>query len=126
MPVGQDAADIAALSGLTLLGAVATVVGPRCHLAATHRPAGEDFNFTPRGELPDEFLFRPLRHEPFADDVAVIGDEAVHAKFGDAFWQQLADAMSSYFCKSEFTPGLIHGVQKASELLAEHFPRHHR
>ncbi len=60
---------------------------------------------------------------PRAHKFAVIGDEAVHAKCGDEFWRQLADAMSGYFRKSEFTPGIIHGVQKAGELLAEHFPR---
>jgi uncharacterized membrane protein len=60
---------------------------------------------------------------PRARKFAVIGDEAVHAKCGDAFWRQLADAMSGYFRKSEFTPGIIHGVQKAGDLLAEHFPR---
>ena len=61
---------------------------------------------------------------PRAHKFAVIGDEAVHAKCGDDFWQQLADAMAGFFRKSEFTPGIIHGVQKAGELLAEHFPRH--
>jgi len=60
---------------------------------------------------------------PRAHKFAVIGDEAVHAKCGDEFWRQLADAMAGYFRKSEFTPGIIHGVQKAGELLAEHFPR---
>ena len=53
---------------------------------------------------------------------AVIGDEGVHAKCGDEFWRKLADAMSGYFRKGEFTPGIIHGVQKAGDLLAEHFP----
>ena len=61
---------------------------------------------------------------PRAHKFAVIGDEAVHAKCGDEFWRQLADAMAGYFRKSEFTPGIIHGLQKAGELLAEHFPRH--
>jgi uncharacterized membrane protein len=53
---------------------------------------------------------------------AVIGDEGVHAKCGDEFWRELAKAMTDYFRKSEFTEGLIHGVRKAGELLAEHFP----
>ncbi len=61
---------------------------------------------------------------PRSHQFAVIGDEAVHAKCGNEFWRQLADAMSGYFRKSEFTPGIIHGVQKAGEILAEHFPRH--
>jgi uncharacterized membrane protein len=60
---------------------------------------------------------------PRAHKFAVIGDEAVHAKCGDEFWRKLADAMTGYFRKSEFTPGIIHGVQKAGDLLAEHFPR---
>ena len=63
---------------------------------------------------------------PRAHKFAVIGDEAVHAKCGDAFWRQLADAMAGYFRKSEFTPGIVHGVQKAGELLAKHFPRHRK
>lgn len=60
---------------------------------------------------------------PCAHKFAVIGDENIHAKCGDEFWRALADAMAGYFRKSEFTAGIIHGVQKAGELLAEHFPR---
>jgi uncharacterized membrane protein len=54
---------------------------------------------------------------------AVIGDTGVHAKCGDVFWLELAKAMTDYFRKSEFDEGIIHGVKKAGELLAEHFPR---
>ena len=54
---------------------------------------------------------------------AVIGDAGVHAKCGDAFWQELAQAMTDYFRKSEFAEGLAHGIRKAGELLAQHFPR---
>jgi len=54
---------------------------------------------------------------------AVIGDEGVHAKCGDEFWRELAKTMTEYFRKSEFTEGVIHGVRKAGELLAKHFPR---
>lgn len=60
---------------------------------------------------------------PRTHKFAVIGDEGVHAKCGDEFWRKLADTMTGYFRKSEFTQGIIHGVQKAGELLAEHFPR---
>jgi uncharacterized membrane protein len=54
---------------------------------------------------------------------AVIGDAGVHAKCGDGFWRELAQAMTDYFRKSEFNEGISHGVAKAGELLAEHFPR---
>ena len=63
---------------------------------------------------------------PRTHKFAVIGDAAVHAKCGEEFWRQLADAMTGYFRKSEFMPGIVHGVQKAGELLAEHFPRHRK
>ena len=62
---------------------------------------------------------------PRTHKFAVVGDAAVHAKCGDEFWRKLAEAMTGYFRKSEFTPGIIHGVQKAGDLLAEHFPRQH-
>lgn len=60
---------------------------------------------------------------PRAHKFAVIGDKAVHEKCGDEFWRELAEAMSVYFRKSEFTEGIIHGIKKAGELLAEHFPK---
>jgi uncharacterized membrane protein len=60
---------------------------------------------------------------PRAHKFAVFGDEAVHAQCGDSFWRALAGAMEGHFRRSEFTPGIIHGVQKAGELLAQHFPR---
>jgi len=59
---------------------------------------------------------------PKAHKFAVIGDEAVHQKCGDVFWQTLAAEMSGHFKKSDFTEGILHGVRKAGELLAAHFP----
>ncbi len=60
---------------------------------------------------------------PRARKFAVIGDEAVHKRCGDEFWQSLAAEMSGHFKKSEFTQAILHGVHKAGELLAQHFPR---
>jgi uncharacterized membrane protein len=60
---------------------------------------------------------------PRSRKFAVIGDAGVHAKCGDVFWQELAQAMTDYFRRSEFAEGLAHGIRKAGELLAEHFPR---
>ena len=61
---------------------------------------------------------------PKAHKFAVIGDEAVHQKCGDVFWQALAAEMSGHFKKSDFTEGILHVVRKGGELLAAHFPRH--
>jgi uncharacterized membrane protein len=54
---------------------------------------------------------------------AVIGDQGVHEKCGDAFWTELADAMSGHFQRGDFTAGLTYGINQAGELLAHHFPR---
>lgn len=60
---------------------------------------------------------------PHARKFAVIGDSGVHERCGDGFWQALAAEMTGHFKKGEFTGGLIHAINKAGELLAEHFPR---
>ena len=59
---------------------------------------------------------------PRSRTFAVIGDTGVHEKCGDSFWRELADAMSEYFKRGDFTAGLVHGIERAGALLAEHFP----
>ena len=59
---------------------------------------------------------------PRAQKFAVIGDAGIHQHCGDDFWQALAAEMSGHFRKSEFSEGLLHGIRKAGELLATHFP----
>lgn len=59
---------------------------------------------------------------PESQNFAVVGDEAVHAKCGDAFWQEVADEMSGQFRKGKFTEGIVHGIRTAGKLLVEHFP----
>ena len=53
---------------------------------------------------------------------AIIGDAGVHARCGDTFWRELAEEMAAHFRRSEFTTGIVHGIRKAGELLAQHFP----
>lgn len=60
---------------------------------------------------------------PRSHKFAVVGDTGVHTRCGEVFWTTLAKEMSGHFKKSEFTKGIVHGVQKAGELLAQHFPR---
>jgi uncharacterized membrane protein len=54
---------------------------------------------------------------------AVIGDEAVHALCGPGFWEETARAVGEFFRRGEFTDGLLAGIERASDLLAVHFPR---
>ena len=60
---------------------------------------------------------------PGSRKFAVIGDQGVHVRCGDAFWQELAGAMTKHFRTGEFTDGIVQGIKHAGELLAEHFPR---
>lgn len=60
---------------------------------------------------------------PRSRTFAVIGDRGVHEKCGDTFWTELAAAMTEHFKRGDFTAGLVHGIDRAGALLAEHFPR---
>lgn len=60
---------------------------------------------------------------PRSHTFAVIGDAGVHEKCGDAFWRELADAMTELFRHGDFTAGLCLAIERAGALLAEHFPR---
>jgi uncharacterized membrane protein len=53
----------------------------------------------------------------------VLGDSGIHEKVGDAFWKETAAAVEEHFRRSEFTEGLVHGIARAGDLLAAHFPR---
>lgn len=53
---------------------------------------------------------------------AVVGDEGIHAKVGQDFWDDLAKCLSEYFRRAEFTEGLVRGITLIGERLAEHFP----
>lgn len=60
---------------------------------------------------------------PASHAFAVIGDKGVHEKCGEAFWRELADAMSARFKAGDFTAGLVLAIERAGDLLAQHFPR---
>ena len=53
----------------------------------------------------------------------ILGDSGVHEKCGDEFWTQVAEQIESHFRRGEFTEGIVHGITRAGELLAEHFPK---
>lgn len=52
----------------------------------------------------------------------VLGDEGIHAKMGQDFWDKIAGAMADRFHEGEFSAGLIGGIEAAAEGLAAHFP----
>ncbi len=54
---------------------------------------------------------------------AVVGDEGVHEKCGEKFWQELVARMREHFLREDFTEALLEAVEAAGALLAKHFPR---
>jgi uncharacterized membrane protein len=60
---------------------------------------------------------------PRARKFAVIGDEGVHQKCGDQFWQQLVERMRVHFQSDNFTDALVEAIEEAGKLLAQHFPK---
>jgi uncharacterized membrane protein len=113
----------------------------RAIAAADRKTSGEIRVFLQRGKITDpmaaarakfEKLGMTRTHErngvlifvaPRTQKFAVIGDEGVHAKCGEAFWQQLIDAMQAHFKAENFTDALVHAVAEAGKLLAQYFPR---
>jgi len=54
--------------------------------------------------------------------VAVIGDEGIHAKLGDTYWQDVLKIILEHFKQDRFCDGLCAGVERLGEQLREHFP----
>ncbi|MGZ5504399.1 MAG: TPM domain-containing protein, partial [Chthoniobacterales bacterium] len=110
--------------------------------AAETKTSGEIRVFIQRGEVAEDPLVFATRkfHKlgmtktaernavlilvaPRAQKFAVVGDEGVHKKCGEEFWQRLIATMREHFKREAFTDALVEGIQNVGTLLAEHFPR---
>jgi uncharacterized membrane protein len=60
---------------------------------------------------------------PRAQKFAVVGDEGVHQKCGEQFWQDLVARMRQYFQREDFTDALLEAIRSTGALLAQYFPR---
>lgn len=60
---------------------------------------------------------------PRSRNFAVIGDTGVHEKVGNEAWASIAASMGERFRDGEFTEAIVHGVERAGEILAKTFPR---
>ena len=56
---------------------------------------------------------------------AIVGDEAVHQKVGESFWNSTRDVMLSHFSKNDIVGGIVAGVRSAGEKMKAHFPEKH-
>jgi uncharacterized membrane protein len=60
---------------------------------------------------------------PRAHKFAVIGDQAIHEKCGEQFWQHVVDGMRDHFQNEKFSHALTEAINEVGEVLATHFPR---
>jgi uncharacterized membrane protein len=60
---------------------------------------------------------------PRVHKLAVVGDNAIHQKCGDEFWQRVAETMRSHFQNEKFSDALVEAVKEVGTVLARHFPK---
>ena len=60
---------------------------------------------------------------PLSRNFAILGDHGIHARCGDELWREVAAAMEKDFRAGRFGEGIVKAVERAGEVLAQHFPR---
>ncbi len=53
---------------------------------------------------------------------AILGDQGIHDKVGQTFWDSVRDAMHPALVESDWVGALCAGISQAGEALAIHFP----
>ena len=53
---------------------------------------------------------------------AVLGDEQLHQRVGEAFWNDIRDLMAGHFREERFVEGMSGGIALIGERLRDHFP----
>ena len=59
---------------------------------------------------------------PGRKQFVLLGDEGIHAKVGQGFWDSAAAALSTRFRAGDMTGALVDGIERIGAQLAEHFP----
>jgi uncharacterized membrane protein len=52
----------------------------------------------------------------------ILGDQGIHEKVGQEFWERIASHLTERFRHGEFTEGLVHGIEEVGHQLAAYFP----
>jgi uncharacterized membrane protein len=60
---------------------------------------------------------------PRVHKFAVVGDNAIHEKCGEEFWQRVVEKMRTHFQNEKFSDALIEAVKEIGSVLARHFPQ---
>jgi uncharacterized membrane protein len=60
---------------------------------------------------------------PRAHKFAVVGDQGIHERCGEQFWQHVVEGMRVHFQNEKFSRALTEAVNEVGKVLAAHFPR---
>ena len=60
---------------------------------------------------------------PRTRQFAIVGDQGVHGKCGDGFWQQVSAGMTELLKQGRLTEAILDAIQKVGDVLARNFPR---
>jgi uncharacterized membrane protein len=60
---------------------------------------------------------------PRVHKLAIVGDNAIHEKCGDEFWQRVVERMRTHFQNEKFSDALIEAVKEIGTVLERHFPK---
>jgi uncharacterized membrane protein len=60
---------------------------------------------------------------PRAHKFAIVGDERIHQKCGEALWQRLVNQMRDHFRNEKFSEAIVDAIREIGGTLAAHFPR---
>jgi uncharacterized membrane protein len=52
----------------------------------------------------------------------VLGDQGIHDRVGQEFWNRIAAVLSERFREGDFTGGLVRGIEEVGKQLSVHFP----
>jgi uncharacterized membrane protein len=59
---------------------------------------------------------------PSRRSFVVLGDDGIHEKVGQNFWNDVAAHLSRHFREGNFTEGLVHSINEVGRQLTTHFP----
>ena len=63
-----------------------------------------------------------LYFAPVSQRFAIVGDQGIHERCGDHFWEEVKDGMQPLLRQGEFTEAVLVGVGLLGGVLAQHFP----
>ncbi len=56
---------------------------------------------------------------------AIIGDQGIHEKVGQGFWDDEKDRMTTYFTQGDIIGGIVFAIEQVGDKLTEFFPYQH-